>query len=202
MKTNQVLRRTEFMHQRTKDGYFSANVLIDGYNSMSGKKPKQLQKYKNNSSFKDFVKHLKDEGIENPVISGRGINGGTWMHPKLFIDFAMWVSVEFKSQVIDMVMDGLILSRNCAGDYYKEMCATILDKYQEVKGNKPAHFIFINEANNIKKALGVKKDRNELSQKELDNITTLQKFNSKLIEKGVGKESRIKQLNQLAEAIK
>lgn len=202
MKTNQLMIRDEYFVQRTCDGYFNANILLDKYNSVSGKKAKQMQKYKNNESYKEFLELLNNEGIEKPVISTRGINGGTWMHPKLFIDFAMWVSVMFKSKVIDMVMDGLIFSRNDAGDYYKEMCAAILDKYQEARGKKPAHFVFINEANIIKKALCVSGLRNELTKAELDNITTMQKFNTKLIEKGIGKDSRIKQLNQLAEAIK
>ena len=200
MKTNQVLKRSELFIQRTKDGYFNANVLLDGYNKISNKKPKQLQKYKNNESFKESKKKLEDEGIEIPVKSSRGITGGTWMHPKLFIDFAMWVSVEFKSTVIDYVLDGLIKTRNDAGDYYNEMCAAILESYIDYYGKKPPSHIYITEANMIKSlAVGEDKIRNNMSENELSQITYLQKVNTNLIKKHTSKSVRIKKLIEAAE---
>ncbi len=54
-----------------------------------------------------------------------GINAGTWMHPFLFIDFAMWLNPEFKYEVIKFVYDELIKYRNEAGDAYREMAASI-----------------------------------------------------------------------------
>ena len=38
MKTNQVMKRDDAWIQRTKDGYFNANKLLDSYNNMSGEK--------------------------------------------------------------------------------------------------------------------------------------------------------------------
>ena len=32
-------------------------------------------------------------------------NGGTWMHPMLFIDFAMWINPSFKYDVLKFVYD-------------------------------------------------------------------------------------------------
>jgi hypothetical protein len=202
MKTNVIMiRNDERFLQRTKDGYFNANELLKNWNEKSNEK-KQLGNFKKNTSTRDFIEQLKKEGIENPIISSRGINGATWLHPKLFIDFAMWVSVEFKSKVIDYVLDGLINSRHDAGDFYNEMCATILDKYIEHKGTKPPATIYINEANTIKKILSLNgKNRNEMTEKDLNNITQLQKMNSLLISKNVGKDSRVKRLKELAEIL-
>lgn len=203
MITNQTLLREEGFIQRTKDGYFNANSLIELWNSNNTNK-KLLQNFKSINETKDFIEQLKREGIENPYISkgGRFSDGITWMHPKLFIDLAMWISVEFKSKVIDMVLDGLILSRHDAGDYYNEMTACIMDRYVEFNGCKPNPMIYINEANLIKRIAGVEgKDRNEMSENELKSISILQKANIKLISDKVGKVSREKQLKFLAECI-
>ena len=53
----------------------------------------------------------------------RGNNGGTFMHPYLFFDFAMWLNPKFKVQVIKFVFDELIELRNDAGDKYKLLTA-------------------------------------------------------------------------------
>ena len=199
MKTNQIMTRDAGFIQRTKDGYFNATKLIEHHNK-SGGQEKQMQRYKVNASTKDFVEQLKKEGIIKPIIasSGSGESSGTWMHPKLFIDFAMWLSVEFKSKVIDYVLDGLILSRNDAGDYYNQMCAQILTTYVDVYGIKPPAKVFIGEANLIK-SLVTNKERNDMTEQELRQITYLQKVNANLISKGMGKDARLKRLKQASE---
>ena len=199
MKTNQVMKRDDAFIQRTKDGYFNATALIDFWNSSNDEK-KLLGNYNKNDSTKDFINQLKKEGVINPLKStrGRGENSGTWMHPKLFIDLAMWVSVEFKSRVIDYVLDGLIFNRNEAGDYYKEMCAAILEVYSEFYNKKPPAMIYIQEANMIK-SLVTNNKRNEMTEDELRQITYLQKFNENLIKKRIGKQSRIKKLIEASE---
>lgn len=52
--------------------------------------------------------------------------GGTWMHPMLFIDFAMWINPEFKYDVLKFVYDQMIHYRNEAGDAYKELSSAIM----------------------------------------------------------------------------
>lgn len=199
MKTNQTLIRSEAFIQRTKDGYFNATTLINYWNSGNDNK-KMLGNYQKNNSTVEFIEQLKKEGIDSPSITGRGRgkNAGTWMHPKLFVDFAMWVSVEFKSIVIDYVLDGLIKIRNDAGDYYNEMCVTILESYVTIYDKKPPAHIYITEANMIK-SLACSKNRNEMSEQELRQITYLQKVNSNLIKKNTGKDMRIKKLIEAAE---
>lgn len=186
--------------QRTSDYYFNATALLEVWNKDNGYR-KQLGNYQSQKETKEFIEHLKKEGIENPMLAsrGRGENQGTWMHPKLFIDLAMWISVEFKSKVIDMVLDGLIISRHDAGDYYNEMTAVIMEKYIEHKGCKPNPSLYINEANMIKEFAKVTgKRRNEMTEKELLLLTNLQKANSELILNNVGISSRKKQLELFA----
>jgi len=196
MKTNQIMIREQGFIQRTSDGYFNATELISTWNKNNSQK-KQLTQYKLLSSTIDFIEQLKIEGIEIPIISGRGSGekSGTWVHPKIFIDLAMWVSIEFKSKVIDYVIDGLIKSRHNAGDYYKEMTSAILETYVNCYGNRPSPNIYIDEANLVK-SLVVSKDRNNMTESELRQLTYLQKFNTMLIKKGIGKESRIKRLTE------
>lgn len=205
MKTNQIMVREDGFIQRTKDGYFNAEELLSFYNLKHNKK-KQIGNFMVNSSTKAFLEQLKKEGIDNPYISTRGGNvkslnkNGKWMHPKLFIDFAMWLSVEFKSKVIDMVLDGLMKSRNDAGDYYNQMTSCILETYFERYNCKPSPMIYINEANLVK-SLVVAKDRNNMNEDELRQLTYLQKVNTMLIKKQIGKKARIKRLTEAAEII-
>jgi hypothetical protein len=205
MKTNQIMIRENGFIQRTVDGYFNPDELLDFYNVKNNEK-KQLNNFLSNSSTKEFIEQLKTEGVEKPYISKRGGNvkefskNDKWMHPKLFIDFAMWLSVEFKSKVIDMVLDGLIKSRNDAGDYYNEMTSVILDTYVDVYGCKPSPMVYIKEANLVKSLVKCK-DRNEMSEPELKQLTYLQKANAMLIKKKIGKEARLKRLQEMAEII-
>lgn len=62
-----------------------------------------MKEYLSNKSTKEFLKALSKEenlhGDNSPYVvskarSDRG--GGTWMHPLMFIDFAMWLNPAFK----------------------------------------------------------------------------------------------------------
>ena len=204
MKTNQLMTRDEGFIQRTSDGYFNASLLVSVWNNVNPINQKQAGQYKLLKSTSEYIAQLEKEGIENPYKAGRGKseNAGIWMHPYLFIDFAMWISVEFKSKVIRYVVNGLILSRHEAGDFFNEMSAQILDSYVQYNGCKPNPSIYQREALMIKEAVTDKKDRNEMTEKELSAITTLQKINTLMIKKGVGVDSRKKHILLVAESLK
>lgn len=137
MKTNQNLIRKmgEFeVTQRTSDGMFNATALLESWNNKSGQK-KVIGHYFENAATKEFVnaliieesKHRNSDEIRLSDIytKHRGIFGGTWMTPILFIDFAMWLNPTFKVQVLKFVYDELIKYRNEAGDAYREMCTAV-----------------------------------------------------------------------------
>lgn len=129
MKTNVVMIRSMGNYeisQRTKDGMFNATSLLKQYNISSGFK-KEIKDYFNNKSTIEFINTVRND--EEFLHKGnypyhksranKGINAGTWMHPYLFIDFAMWLNPKFKLTVIKFVYDELIKNRHSAGDNYK-----------------------------------------------------------------------------------
>lgn len=134
METNQIMIRQmgEFsVKQRTKDGFFNATELLKQWNRVSGMK-KEVTKFLDLGSTSELVKiimeredlHTQDSTYVKSRAS-RGDNAGTWMHPVLFIDFAMWINPSFKYDVIKFVYDDMIRYRNLAGDSYKELASAI-----------------------------------------------------------------------------
>lgn len=125
MKTSVTMVRKmgEFeVHQRTKDGMFNATSLLKQWNK--GKRGKEVNAFLKNSATIEFIKSLQETeelDTRNIVTSSKGgsvENQGTWMHPYLFIDFAMWINPKFKVSVIKFVYDELIKQRHDAGDNY------------------------------------------------------------------------------------
>ena len=138
--------------------------------------------------------------------STRGKGGGTWMHPYLFVKFAMWLSPKFELQIIKWVYDNLIETRNQAGDFYKEMCDTIMNEYMRIKGEKPNFLIYTQEANfiNILCHGSTKANkRNELTENQLSLINDLQRLNIQLIKNpNIGNRQRKETLTQYANNVK
>lgn len=131
MITNNVMVRPmgDFLvQQRTKDGMFNATALLKQWNENNGQK-KSIAHYFENSNTDEFVKAIQEEEnlkCRNSVfLKTKGKTGGTWMHPLLFIDFAMWLNPSFKVKVIKFVSDEMIKYRNEAGDAYKALSAAV-----------------------------------------------------------------------------
>lgn len=131
MKTNQILTREMGLftvNQRTSDFMFNATELLKQWNAFSGQQ-KQMVHYFENESTNEFIEALMEEENlkeRNSVyLKSRGKTGGTWMHPLLFIDYAMWLNPAFKVKVLKFVYDELIRFRHDAGDAYPEMTAAI-----------------------------------------------------------------------------
>jgi hypothetical protein len=131
MKTNQNLIRKmgDFdVIQRTSDGMFNATALLRQWNHSKNDK-KEVTKFFENQNTRAFVNALITEENLNTQNSAylktRGKNGGTWMHPILFVKFSMWLNPTFEVKVIKFVYDELIKYRNEAGDAYKEMAGAV-----------------------------------------------------------------------------
>ena len=131
MTTNNVMVRPmgDFVvQQRTKDGMFNATTLLRQWNDSTGSK-KELKHYFANSSTNEFIDALMKEeklnGRNSAYLTSRGKSGGTWMHPLLFIDFAMWINPTFKVKALKFVYDQMIKYRNEAGDAYKALSAAV-----------------------------------------------------------------------------
>ncbi len=125
MKSNQNMVRQmgNFeVIQRTKDGMFNATLLSKQWNENANqrKDTSDFLRLKNTKEYIQEISESVNTGI--PVIKkSSGKYGGTWMHPYLFIDFAMWLNPKFKLQVIKFVYDKLIKYRHQAGDNYSQL---------------------------------------------------------------------------------
>lgn len=93
---------------------------------------KEVNDYFDLSSTKEFIYTIMErENYDtgnypyHKSRANKGDNAGTWMHPLLFIDFAMWINPSFKYDVLKFVYDEMIKFRNLAGDAYPAMCRSV-----------------------------------------------------------------------------
>lgn len=207
MKSTVVMKRTMKdidIRQDSKTLFFNANDLLEAYNSKA-KTQKRLQSYFANEATKRFMNELIKDEISNSKNSGeletdiisikRGKYGGTWLNPYLFVDFAMWLSPEFKVTIIKWVYDNLIRFRVDAGDSFKAVNAALFN----AKPNSPPHY-YSNEANMINKLVfGSPKggQRNNATEKQLANLKFLQEADIKLIKNGLDSYDRYEKLKEL-----
>jgi hypothetical protein len=179
MKTNQNMIRKmgNFdVIQRTKDSMFNATQLLKQWNKYSGQK-KMMSHFLENISTKEFIKVLEndnDTSYRNSVImksrANKGINAGTWMHPYLFIDFAMWLNPKFKLEVIKFVYDQLIKFRHDAGDNYRKLC-NALGKFSDVEWSevgKMLNFVVFDDHEKGLRNKATSEQENDLQQLERD----------------------------------
>lgn len=205
MKTNQVLTRPmgDFkVLQRTSDGMFNATELLKQWN-INSCMHKEMKHYFENKSTNEFIKALMLEenlhGRNSAYVkskASRGDNAGTWMHPLLFIDFAMWINPSFKVKVLRFVYDQLVKYRIEAGDAYIEMCnavSTIIPKHllqQKIKDLARSLNIIIYgyHESNVRNKVGDEEKAHEL--------LSIEREIARLIKKGY-----IKDINGLREYI-
>lgn len=203
MKQNVIMNRKignfDFS-QRTKDGYFETNVLISQWNSIKINSRRRLDDFLKSKTTLDFIEVLNDD-LANGEISpmayyikkGKMTSKGrtkdeVWMHPYLFIDFAMWINPKFKLKVIKFVYDELIKQRNDAGDNYVSLSASgvKLKDYDFREVAIAMQWIVFNKTG--------KNLRQTATQEQLEELNDLQSNLSFLIDNGY-----ITSYNQLLE---
>lgn len=117
------------VEQRTKDAFFNATSLLKQWNEQTGVTQRYLDKYFASSKTVEFIQTImKRENLNTPkmvYLKSRGRNGGTYMHPILFIDFCMWINPSFKYDVLRFVYDKMLTYRNEAGDAYRELASAM-----------------------------------------------------------------------------
>lgn len=168
------------VEQRTVDGFFNATELLKQWNVHNGTK-KELKHYFENQSANELIDTIIERenlnSRKSAYLSSRGKNGGTWMHPILFIDLAMWINPSFKYDVIKFVYDEMIKFRNLAGDAYPSMCRAVRSIMPEP--------IFREKVKDLAKSL---------------NIIVYGKHESEMRNK-VGDESKIREMYELEKQI-
>lgn len=130
MKTVQIMERKfkdGVIRQNHKNGWFNATDLIhvaNRYRQQIGLDKKMIADYLKTNSTKEFVKEILDrENISLAFESKKGKGGGTWVHPLILIDIAMWLSPEFKYDAMKWLEDRLIQNRDLSGDSYKKLAS-------------------------------------------------------------------------------
>ena len=148
MKTNQDMIRTigdYLVVQRTSDGFFNGMELLRQWNSTEGNSQRKMEEFLESPRTQEFISALIEENakdnlgeispkIDNQVLKRtkskiKGMPGRPkeqlWMHPILFIKFAMWINPTFEVKVLRFVYDEMIKYRNDAGDAYKELSSSV-----------------------------------------------------------------------------
>jgi hypothetical protein len=216
MITKSVMHRDfydSYVCQRTKDGFFNATEFLKRFNEISGKELR-IDNFFQNQGTQEFLKALDIELLPNTSNSSdlettnfqadirtyqtaRGNKGATWMHPYLFVKFAMWLSPALEVKIIKWVYDHLIEFRLLAGDHYKEMCDAVAWKYYEYYKKAAGPDVFMDEAHLLNQLVFGKPNgnqRNIATEKQLDLMNRLQVANIKMIREGFSRSQREKNL--------
>ena len=164
--------------QRTKDGFFDANELLSQWNSKNTRR--RMDDFLKSKTTTSFISALNEDLAigENPPLAyhvkkGRNTRKGktkdeVWMHPYLFIDFAMWINPRFKLEVIKFVHDQLIKQRHDAGDKYKVLSSAggRLRGYNFAEVAKALQWIVFNKTE--------KEIRQKATVAQLEELNTIQ----------------------------
>lgn len=176
------------------DGWFNATAA-------SKKFGRRLDHWFSNAETKEYIEKLTTRNSGEFIKTKEGRNGGTWLHPKLAVVFARWLSVDFAIWC-DEQIDGIIHGkpeqtdwsrvRHEAAATYKVMSAMLgMKRSLEGKETKPFHYA--NEAKLVNWALtGEFKpvDREQLTGADLDMLAKLEELNALLIGQGLSRDDR------------
>ncbi len=132
--------------------------------------------------------------IPQLVQTKRGRNGGTWLHPKLAVVFARWLSVDFAvwcDEQIDALLRGeskpWASARREAAIGHKAVCDAIALNC-EAQGKTPQKHHFINESRLINQVVSgsfAGRDRDQLSAAELEIVTLAELRDTVLLGAGI-----------------
>lgn len=148
--------------------------------------------------------------IPQLVRTQRGRNGGTWIHHKMAVPFARWLSVDF-AVWCDEQIEALIRgdasawpqARHQSSALYRGVCDAVATTL-EASGKQPKPHHFMNEARLINQVVTGRfagRDRNQLSKTELDLLSLLEVRDVMLLGQGKTFEQRKELLARYAEEL-
>lgn len=143
--------------------------------------------------------------IDSAIITKRGRHsGGTFAHEIVAMDFAAWLSVEFKIHIYTSYINGTQqkqdwnIKRILAANNYKLMCEAIKNDHEPAN-----HYHFSNEAkmlNNIVFGRHEPDIRDTATEAQLDAIAWLEGRNGAYIELGMEYQDRKSKLAEMYQA--
>lgn len=142
---------------------------------------------------------------------GNAVGSGTWLHPKLAVKFARWLSVDFEIWCEEQ-LDGLALgevaakaiARRQAAISFRSLCEALSITHEAMgKSTKPYHYM--NEARLINEVLTGEfagRNRDQLTLAELEIVMLVENRDVLLL--GQGKEYRARKfaLNSYVEQLR
>lgn len=158
-----------------------------------------------------ILRAVKKTGYVSTKTGSQENGGGTWLHPKLAVAFARWVSVDFAIWC-DEQIDKIIRGDKSAIDWGMLRHATkssnkvanqILQMVRSEQGKETAAHHYANEAKLVNYALTGKFEsvnRDTLSPQDLDLLASLENRNSVLLGREVDRETRKEILCAMAAA--
>lgn len=176
------------------DGWFNATAAAEKFG-------RRVDVWLKSQETRDYIAALCE--MTNTTEKGylktkRGQGGGTWLHPKLAVNFSRWLDPRFGIWC-DTQIDSLIrgkddwrLSRHASASGYK-LASDILKMVRDEAGQPTESHHYSNEARLINWALtGEFKsvDRDSLSASDLDMLAYLQERNAVLIGRGLSYDQR------------
>ena len=188
--------------QFNSDSWFNATIAADAFG-------KDLSNWVRSPETIEYIQELNSVESTEFIITKKGRNGGTWIHPDLTVLFARWCSVKFAvwcDQYMKASLQGRsadadkILSRKEAAIGAKVMF-DMLKVSRDESGKETKSFHYANEAKLVNFALTGKfepVDRDSLSADDLDLLASLENRNSVLIGRDVDRETRKEVLLQMA----
>ncbi len=148
---------------------------------------KSLDKFMKSQQTEDFINSIaKNEGlnIRDVVKTTRGKNGGTWVHPMLFIDLCMWLDSDFKYKALKFVQDQMLRFRDEAGEAYKTLCQAVAritpkERTREVMASvgRAVNFIMWNKHNDSER-------NNHATEEEMRLLQEFERRLASLIDDG------------------
>lgn len=212
MKTAVIMKRflwNREVRQDSKTGMFNVNDLLNIYN-MQGKRKKRIEPFMRRKETKELteaiLKRLNSTNnnccyLESDVIKTMQwrVNWGTWMHPYMFIDFAMWLSPDFKVMCIEWIYDHLLELRNQVWDEYRELSTAIKKHLAPVNIE-----VYKDEAKMINKLVFWTEQRDQrqtASSDQLKLLQTLQKADIQLLSEGKSYTERQASLYRLKQLL-
>lgn len=177
MKTAVIMERDLYgsvIRQNSKSQMFNGNDLLKVCNEsrkLRGLSEKQIGNYMVNDSTKELIDTLciqENIAESDAVLTKRGKYGGTWMHPVVMIDFAMWLSPEIKVRILGWVIDGLINARDESGESFKSAMSSLSRSFP-LEADKPNFYHAV--ARQIAEACRVGSDKDKWQRASENQLT-------------------------------
>lgn len=190
--------------QFNDDGWFNATAAAEKFG-------KRVGDWIDLPSTKEYMEKLNTRYSGILMNAKRGKNGGTWLHPKLAVSFARWLSVDFAiwcDEQIDIIIRGTPeqvnwkQTRHQAAVSFNVMCS-MLEMSRKHDGKETEAHHYMNEARLVNWAFCgefVSIDRTQLGAKDLDLLAKLEVQNTMMIARGVDREIRKSMLQEIAAA--